>query len=99
MFNEPKNMQVLSKLTEKILRSESPGMREATLVDAYHVVEGNDIVSFVVYDKTPILIEGMLQYERRWVVAVTLQDGEVDTQSWSKTGGIVSVWWEEEPDA
>jgi hypothetical protein len=99
MFNEPQNMEYLEKLTQKILRSEAPGMRQATLVDAYHVVDGNDITSFVVYDKEPNLVDGALQHERRWVVVVTLQDQEVDSQSWSKTRGIVSLRWEdEEPD-
>ena len=97
MFNEPQNMQGLTKLTEKILRAEAPGMRQATLVDAHHVVEGNDVVSFVVYDKTPIPVEGMLQYERRWAVVITLQDAKEDSPSWSKSGGIVSLRWEEEP--
>ncbi len=96
MLNEPKNMERLSKLTDKILRSESPGMRGATLVDAHHVVEGNDVISFVVYDKDPTPgPDGTLQYERRWVIVVTLQDSEVDSQSWSKTRGIVSVSWDE----
>jgi hypothetical protein len=96
MFNEPENMRYLSKLTEKILRSETPGMRQATLVDVHHIVEGNDIVSFVVYDKEPNLVDGMLQHERRWAVVVTLQDEMEDSQSWSKTRGIVSVRWEGE---
>lgn len=87
----------LAQLTEKILRSESPGMREAELVDAFHIVEGNDIVSFVVYDKSPIMVESALQYERRWVVVVSLQDDESDSPSVSKTRGIVSLSWDE-PD-
>lgn len=96
LFNEPQNMRDLAKLTEKILRSEAPGMRQVTLVDAYHIVEENDIVSFVVYDKSPIALEDGLQYERRWVVVVTLQDEEADGQSWSKSRGIVSVSWDTE---
>jgi len=95
-FNEPLNVQELNKLTLKILRSESPGMRVATLIDAYHVVDGNDIISFVVYDKTPITTEEGVQHERRWVVAITLQDEEEDSQSFSKTRGIVSLRWDDD---
>ena len=100
MFNDPKNMLDLNKLTERILRSETPGMRSANLVDVYHVVDGKDIVSFVVYDKSPTVVDAGLQYERRWAVVVTLQDEEVDTKSWSKSGGIVSIHWvgDEESD-
>ena len=97
-FGEPKNMDDLNKLTEKILRSETPGMREATLVDAHHVVEGGDVVSFVVYDKTPVVKDGALQHERRWAVVVTLQDEGADTSSWIKSRGIVSLRWETEED-
>jgi len=98
MFDEPQNMMDLTKLTEKILRSESPGMREATLIDAYHFVEGNDVVSFVIYDKSPTASEGNLQHERRWVVVVTLQDADVNAKSWSKARGIVGLRWGK-PDA
>lgn len=96
MFEDPQNMAELNRLTDKILRSESQGMRRAYLVDVHHVVNDNDVVSFVVYDKDPIRTEdGALQYERRWVVVVTLQDTADAAQSWTKTRGIVSVWWED----
>lgn len=98
LFNEPDNMTEINKLTVKILRSEMPDVTGVTLVDAHHTVEGNDTVSFVVYDKPPVALEDGLQYERRWVVVVTLQDGLEDTQSWSKTRGIVSVRWETDED-
>lgn len=96
MFTEPKNVQELNKLTDKILRSETPGMRTATLVDAHHVVDGKDVVSFVVFDKAPIAKNGGLERERRWAVVVSLQDEDTDTKSWSKTGGIVSIQWTED---
>lgn len=98
LFEDPKNVEELNKLTAKILRAESPGMRTVTLVDAHHVVEGNDVVNFVVYDKSPTVVGGALQHERRWVVVVSLQDSEADAKSWITSRGIVSVWWEEEGD-
>lgn len=81
----------LNKLTEKILRSETPGMRQASLVDAHHIVEDDGwTVSFVVYDRSPIHLDNQLQYERRWVVAIG-REGKIN----SKTRGTVCFRWEE----
>ena len=95
MFQDPQNMAYLNKLTDKIMRSENPGVRGGNLVDVHHVVDGNDVVSFLVYDKEPSASGEGIQHERRWVVVVTLQDETVDAQSWTKTRGIVSLHWED----